>query len=78
MSRKDDLLIKFLEHEIIKEKYSILKEELPESMRQAEDSDQPIIRVIAMYINGLEDKELSEKQLREQILQYLNQANTNI
>ena len=77
MARKDDLLQKFLEHEIISEKYKIAKEDLPLTVRQAENSEKPIIRVIALYINGLEDKKLSEKQLREQILRYLNQANTN-
>lgn len=75
MARKDEILKSFLEHEIIKDKYQVKPSHIPSSIREAIKSDIPIIKAIALIIENLESPQVvSEKSLRDIILQHLNQT----
>lgn len=75
MARKDNILKSFLEHEFIHLKYELNKEELPSTVREALNSDEPIIKAIGLIIEGLDGlKPVTDSVLRTQITQYLNEA----
>lgn len=73
MARKDDILISFLEHDILKEKYGLTPEELPVTVRDALKSNVPIIKAIAMIVDSLEGSTpITDKVLHNTITQLLN------
>jgi hypothetical protein len=72
MARKDDILKSFLTHELLESKYEFKKEELPTTVREALNSDKPIIKAIALIIDGLECKPpITNPALNVQLRQYL-------
>jgi hypothetical protein len=72
MARKDDILKSFLTHELLKSKYALKKEELPNTVREALYSDKPIVKAIALIIEGLETSPpITDNALNTQIRQYL-------
>jgi hypothetical protein len=75
MARKDDLLRSFLTHELLEIKYELNKEEFPSTIREALNSDKPIIKAIALLVEGLEGTSpVTDSVLRNQITQFLNEA----
>lgn len=75
MARKDDILKSFLTHELLESKYELNKDELPETVREALNSDIPIVKAIALIIEGLEKSpSATDNELRNSILQFLNTA----
>ncbi len=75
MARKDDILKSFLTHELIENKYEVKIEELPSTIREALNSDIPIIRAVALIVEGLEKSPTAtDNELRNSVLQYLNTA----
>jgi hypothetical protein len=75
MARKDEILQSFLEHEIIIDKYDIDPSSLPQTVRNALDSDVPIIKAIALVVENLEGASpATDATLRNVITQYLNEA----
>lgn len=75
MARKDDILNSFLKHEMLKEKYELKKSDIPSTVREALDSDFPIIKAIALVVDGLESPTpITDAALRNQITQFLNEA----
>jgi len=74
MARRDDIFGSFLEHPVLKEKYEIEPQELSISLAQGLQSDIPIIKSIAIIVDALEGKPISESALRNKITQYLNSA----
>ena len=73
MARKDDILKSFLTHELLESKYELNKEELPSSIREALNSDKPIIKAIALIVEGLDgNSPVTDKVLRDQLTTYLN------
>jgi hypothetical protein len=75
MARKDDILKSFLTHELIENKYEVKIEELPSTVREALNSDIPIIRAVALIVEGLEKSPTAtDNELRNSVLQYLNTA----
>ena len=75
MARKDDILKSFLTHEILENKYQLKKEELPSTVREALNSDKPIIKAIALIVEGLEKSPTAtDNELRNGVLQFLNTA----
>lgn len=75
MARKDDILKSFLTHELLEGKYEIKKDDLPSSIREALNSDKPIIKAIALIVDGLESPSpVVDSVLRNQVTQYLNEA----
>lgn len=75
MARKDDILRSFLNHELLVNKYELKQEELPKTVREAINSDKPIIKAIAMIVEGLEGPStVTVSVLRNQVTQILNEA----
>ncbi|HEY9084046.1 MAG TPA: hypothetical protein VIN73_11980 [Vicingaceae bacterium] len=75
MARKDDILKSFLTHELLESKYELKEEELPNTVREALISDNPIVKAIALIVEGLEKNPPStDNELRNSILQFLNTA----
>jgi len=75
MARKDDILKSFLTNELLETKYELKKEELPSTIREALNSDRPIIKAIALIVEGLEKSpSVTDNELRNSILQFLNTA----
>ena len=75
MARKDDILKSFLTHELLESKYELNKEELPSSIREALNSDKPIIKAIALIVEELDGTSpVTDSVLRNQVTQFLNEA----
>lgn len=75
MARKDDILKSFLTHELLESKYELNKEELPSTIREALNSDKPIIKAIALIVEGLDGTSpVTDSVLRNQVTQFLNEA----
>jgi hypothetical protein len=75
MARKDDILKSFLTHELLENKYELKKEELPNTVREALNSDKPIIKAIALIVEGLDSTSpVTDSVLRNQVTQFLNEA----
>lgn len=75
MARKDDILSSFLKHEMLKEKYELKKSDIPSTVREALNSDKPIVKAIALIVDGLESPtQITDAALRNQITQFLNEA----
>jgi len=75
MARKDDILKSFLTHELLESKYELKKEELPSTVREALNSDRPIIKAIALIVEGLDGTSpVTDSVLRNQVTQFLNEA----
>ncbi len=73
MARKDDILQSFLTHDLFVSKYGLKKEEMPTSVMEAFNSKEPILKAIAIIIEGLEWKpQTSDNALNIQIRQFLN------
>lgn len=75
MARKDEILQSFLEHEILIEKYNIDPKSLPQTVRGALTSDEPIIKAIALIVESLEAASpTTDATLRNIVTQFLNDA----
>jgi hypothetical protein len=75
MARKDDILKSFLTHELLESKYKLNRNDSPETIREALNSDIPIVKAIALIIEGLEKSpSATDNELRNSILQFLNTA----
>ena len=75
MARKDDILKNFLTHELLDNKYQLKIEELPSTVREALNSDIPIVKAVALIVEGLEKSPTAtDNELRNSVLQFLNTA----
>ena len=75
MARKDDILKSFLTHELLESKYELKSEELPKTVREALNSNIPIVKAIALIVEGLEKSPTAtDNELRNSVLQFLNTA----
>lgn len=75
MARKDDILKSFLTHELLENKYELEKEKMPSTVREALNSDNPIIKAIALIVEGLDGTSIvTDSVLRNQVTQFLNEA----
>lgn len=73
MARKDDIFKSFLTHEILENKYKLNQENIPNTIRHGLNSEIPIIKAIALIIDGLEkNPTATDTELRNTILQFLN------
>lgn len=74
MARKDIILSSFLSHELLETKYELVTESLPKTVAEALRSDVPIIKAIALIVDGLDGySKVSDNVLRKQITQFLNE-----
>jgi hypothetical protein len=75
MARKDDIFKSFLQHDMLKENYSIESDDLPETVRDGLNSNLPIIKAIALIVENLESTPpVTDKVLQTTITQFLNTA----
>lgn len=75
MARKDDILKNFLNNELFTTKYELQVSDIPTTVREALNSDKPIIKAIALVVEGLEKSPAAtDNELRNSILQFLNTA----
>lgn len=75
MARKDDILNSFLKHELLTSKYEVNTTNLPLTVREALSSEIPIVKAIALVVDGLENPiQITDSALRNQIIQFLNEA----
>ena len=75
MARKDDILNSFLKHELLSSKYEVKESQLPTTVREALNSDIPIVKAIALVIDGLEGSvPITDVALRNTVIQFLNEA----
>ncbi len=75
MARKDDILKSFLTHELLESKYELRNEELPTTVREALNSGNPIVKAIALIVEGLDGTSpVTDPVLRNQVTQFLNEA----
>jgi len=74
MARKDDILSSFLKHEMLKDKYELKESDIPSTVREALNSDNPIVKAIALIVDGLESPTpITDAALNTQIRQYLQE-----
>jgi hypothetical protein len=75
MITKDEIFRSFLTNELLESKYKIKKDELPNTLNEGLNSSKPIIKAIALIINGLEKSpSATDNELRTSIIQFLNTA----
>ena len=75
MARKDEILCSFLKHEMLNSKYELKKSDIPSTVREGLNSNSPIIKAIALIVDGLENPTpITDAALRNQITQFLNEA----
>ncbi len=75
MARKDNILRSFLTHDLLESKYEFDKTDLPSTIGEALYSDEPIIRAIALIVEGLDGTSpVTDSVLRNQVTQFLNEA----
>lgn len=75
MARKDDILRSLLNHELLENKYELKREELPKTVREALNSDNPIVKAIALVVESLDGTSpVTDSVLRNQVTQFLNEA----
>lgn len=75
MARKDDILKSFLNHELLTSKYELKNSDIQVTVREALNSQKPIIKAIALIVEGLDGTTpVTDAVLRQQVTQYLNEA----
>jgi len=75
MARKDDIFRSFMEHDILRSKYEIKQEDIPKTVREAEQSEIKIVKTIALIVKELESsKTISDVALHKKVTQFLNNA----
>lgn len=75
MAKKDNILKSFLSHELLETKYELIRDDLPITVREALNYDQPIVKAIALIVEGLDGTTpVTDSVLRNQVTQFLNEA----
>ena len=75
MARKDTILQSFLGHELLKSKYDLDESKLPSNVRDALNSEDSIVKAIALIVEGLDSTSpVTDSVLRNQVIQFLNEA----
>jgi hypothetical protein len=75
MARKDTILKSFLNHDLLESKYELDKTDLPTTVREALNSDEAIVKAIALIVEGLDGTSpVTDSVLRNQVTQFLNEA----
>ena len=71
MAEKDNILLSFMEHEILATKYNLDKNSLPKSFIEAKNSKIPIIKSIAEIVDAIDGVVGSEKKTEKQTFELL-------
>ena len=74
MAIKDEILCSFLKHPMLTSKYAMQKSDMPSTVREALNSDIPIVKAIALIVDGLQSKPpITDTVLRNTVTQFLNE-----
>lgn len=75
MAKKDEILQSFLTHKLLETKYGLSREDIPKTVREALKSEIPIVKAIALIVEGLNGHStVTDSALRIQVIQFLNEA----
>ncbi len=76
MARKDDIFFSFLNHELLREKYSIEPSDIPKDLEEGFKSPDPIIKAIAIIVYNTEviKPPVTDNKLYALLSQYLNES----
>lgn len=75
MARKDEIFKTFLSHPLLKEKYNVAEKNLPKTVTEGLQSEQPIIKSLALIVSNLEvPSPVNDNSLRSIVTTYLNTA----
>ena len=70
----NELLNSFLDHELLQDKYKIAKKDLPNNLKDALKSDNPVVNSIAMIVQSIQsDSNITDKALKTKVSQPLNE-----
>lgn len=75
MAKKDDIFNSFMEHELLKTKYELKSEDIPSNVREAKNSNIPIIKLIAEIvdtIDGIDSEKKTDQQTYDLLTRYLS------
>ena len=72
MLQSDKILNSFLSHNLLKEKYNYDHKET--TVSSALRSEIKIVKTIALIVENIEVKDLSENELRKVVLRFLNES----
>jgi hypothetical protein len=70
----NELLNSFLDHELLQDKYKILKKDLPNNLKDGLKSENAVINSIAMIVQTIQsDSNITDKALKTKLSQHLNE-----
>ena len=73
MTKEDEILRSFMEHPLLREKYELKEEQLPNTVEEGMKSPIPIVLAITNIVKGVQRKpEVSDQDLQRQLFAILN------
>jgi hypothetical protein len=75
MAKKDEIFNSFMEHELLKTKYELKSEDIPKNVREAKNSQSPIVKLIAEIvdtIDGIDTEKKTDQQAYDILTRYLS------
>lgn len=75
MAKKDEIFNSFMEHELLKTKFELNREDIPSNVREAKNSNIPIVKLIAEIvdtIDGIDSEKKTEQQTYDLLTRYLS------
>lgn len=70
----NELLNSFLDHELLQDKYKVLKKDLPNNLKDGLKSENAVINSIAMIVQTIQsDSNITDKALKTKLSQHLNE-----
>lgn len=70
----NELLVNFLNHELLQDKFKIQKSDLPNNLKGALEDNNGIVNTIAMIVQTIQsDSNITDKALKTKISQHLNE-----
>lgn len=62
MAKKDEIFKSFMKHNLLKDKYGIDKEIIPDTVREAKNSEIPIIKIIGEIVDTIDSNIDADKK----------------
>lgn len=70
----NELLVNFLNHELLQDKFKIPNSDLPDNLKGALEDKNGIVNTIAMIVQTIQsDSNITDKALKTKISQHLNE-----
>jgi hypothetical protein len=75
MAKEDEILTAFMSHPLLKEKYGIKEEELPNTIKNGMSSKYPIIVAITNIVKGQQRiPAVTDSEIQRQLFEILNKT----